>query len=438
MKKPLAIVSCPIDTYSGYGARSRDFVKALVRCKGSEWNIRVLPQRWGGTKFGYLIEHNEEELAKLLIKEIPQKPKVWIQITVPNEFQPVGEYNIGVTAGMETTLSHATWIQGVNRMNLVLTSSEHSKKSLTESKWDAQTQGGKSTPIEVSKDVRLEVLFEGIDIEKYNGEYNRKADIEIIDSLDSIKESFCFLFVGSWMQGIHRQDRKNVGGLIENFLTTFKTTSQKPALILKSHLATTSIMDREDMMKKINIIRKKVGGNLPNIYLLHGEINDSEINTLYNHPKVKAMVSLTRGEGFGRPLLEFTTTGKPVIASGWSGQVDFLRADLAFLVGGKLDNVHESAVIKDMILPEAKWFTFDDKLAKDHFKYVFKHYKKALLRGKKQRVVTKKYYTLNKMQDKLEEILDRNVPEFPVEATFVPPASVNPIKIDLPKKLKKN
>jgi len=439
MKKPLAVVSCPIDTYSGYGARSRDFVKALIKSKGEEWNIRILPQKWGGTKFGYLEEHKEEELAKRMIKDMPSKPKVWIQITIPNEFQAVGDYNIGVTAAMETTLSHSSWIEGVNRMNLVLTSSEHSKASLVDTKYDMQNNqtGEKQGTLEVSKDVTVEVLFEGLDLEKYNGEFSRKTNVKIIESLDSIKESFCFLFVGSWMQGNHRQDRKNVGGLIENFLTTFKTQSQKPALILKSHCASTSIMDREEIFKKIDLIRKEVGGSLPNIYLLHGEINDSEINTLYNHPKVKAMVSFTRGEGFGKPIIASTSTGKPIIASGWSGQIDFLRSDLNYLVGGKLETVHASAVIKDMILAEAKWFTFDDKLAKDNLKFVYKHYKKALANGKKQRVVTRKYFTIDKMQEKLEEILNKNIPKFAIESAFIPPATVKPLEINLPKKLKR-
>ena len=49
-----------------------------------------------------------------------------------------------------------------------------------------------------------------------------------------------------------------------------------------------------------------------------------EMNSIYNHSKVKAMVSLTKGEGFGRPLLEFSLSQKPLIVSGWSGHMDFL------------------------------------------------------------------------------------------------------------------
>ena len=134
MSKPLAVVSCPIDTYSGYGARARDFVKALIAL--DKYEVKTLSQRWGNTRFGYLEDHNEDELASTIIPSINKKPNLWIQITVPNEFQRVGEFNIGLTAGMETTLVHQSWIEGCNRMDLILTSSEHSKRVFTEVKYD--------------------------------------------------------------------------------------------------------------------------------------------------------------------------------------------------------------------------------------------------------------------------------------------------------------
>ena len=196
--------------------------------------------------------------------------------------------------------------------------------------------------------------------------------------MDSIKESFCFLAVGHWLQGDFKQDRKNIGGTIERFLVAFKNKHVKPALILKTQAANSSIMDKSNILKKIDDIRKAVGKeNLPNIYLLHGELSDEEVNMLYNHSKVKAMVSLTKGEGFGRPLLEFTTTGKPIIASAWSGHTDFLRQDLNLLVGGKLEDVHSSAIIKNMILDSSKWFTPDENQSVTAYREVYKHYKKV-------------------------------------------------------------
>ena len=69
-------------------------------------------------------------MQKHLIPGLQSKPDIWCQVTVPNEFQPMGKYNIGLTAGMETTLVHSSWIEGCNRMDIILTSSQHSKTTL--------------------------------------------------------------------------------------------------------------------------------------------------------------------------------------------------------------------------------------------------------------------------------------------------------------------
>lgn len=417
MSKPLAIVSCPIDTYSGYGARSRDFVKALIKSR-PDWDVKILSQRWGSTRFGYLKDHNENILNDAIIPKLTTKPKVWFQITVPNEFQPVGEYNIGVTAGIETTVCDAGWLQGVNRMDLVLTSAKHGKTVFEHSMYDIQ-DGNKTSKGSLKLEKPIEVLFEGINLNTFNTKINPNS--EISKSINKIKEQFCFLFVGHWLQGDHRQDRKNVGGMIEDFLTTFKNTSIKPALILKTQSANSSIMDRSSILNKIDLIRKTVGGsNLPNIYLLHGELSDSDMNDLYNHTKVKSMLSLTKGEGFGRPLLEFTMTGKPLLASGWSGQLDFLQKENSFLVGGKLEQIHPSAVVKNMLVEDSKWFTPNEQEVKTGLRYIFKNYKKASRISKRLAEKNKKEFNLDKMTEKLGSILEQYVPFFPQELEFKP------------------
>lgn len=423
MSKLTVAVSAPIDTYSGYGARSRDLVKALL--KSNKYNVVLLSQRWGNTRFGYLEDHKETELSSLIVPGLQQQPDVWIQITVPNEFQKVGKYNIGVTAGMETTLMHQSWIEGCNRMDLILTSSEHSKSVIKGSVYDIKDKNTNATIKKLSLEKPIEVLFEGVDINKYTVAYT-KSDLS--KSLDSIKENFCYLVVGHWMQGEFGHDRKNIGYTIKSFLESFKNKQKPPALILKTHTATTSIMDRERILEKIDAIKKTVkGGRMPNIYLIHGEISDEQINELYNHPKVKVMVSHTKGEGFGRPLLEFTTTGKPIIASGWSGQVDFLDKELTLLIGGTLQNVHPSAAVKDMILTEAQWFTPSDADVSKAYKKTYKQYKEVVKLAKKQRRHTLDNFTFDDMTDKLQSILDSNIPELPKQIELTLP------KLELPK-----
>lgn len=428
--KPLCIVSAPPDTYSGYGARSRDFIKALVELKDSEWDIKVLSQRWGNCPWGFIDDNKEEwgwmKERMLYGNQLPQQPDYWFQITVPNEFQPVGKtFSCGVTAGIETTVCDPSWIEGINRMNLTLVSSNHAKKVFEESKFEVKDQSGRVVnKVELQKPV--EVLFEGLDLKKYYyKETLEKTDV--VKSLDSIKEEFCFLFVGHWMQGEIGHDRKNVGYMIKTFLETYKNKKVRPALILKAVQVGGSIMDRDEILRKVNIIRSTVKGDLPNIYLLHGELDDTDMNDLYNHPKVKAMVSFTKGEGFGRPLLEFTQSKKLVIASGWSGQTDFLDPQTSYLLSGELHQLHPSSVVPNMLLAESGWFQPDNTQVMKMWKEVYEDYKKFEVPGKKQGHKAKTEFSF----DAMKELLGKYIEEKFAKAVVLKLPTLK--KIELPK-----
>ena len=429
--KPLIFISCPIDTFSGYGARSRDI--ALILIKSEKYNVKILPQRWGATPFGFLQANNPDH--KLIMdciwkeQQLPKQPDVWIQITVPNEFQTVGKFNIGITAGIETTICAAQWIEGLNRMNLNLVSSEHAKKVFQDSKFEKRNSQTQQVEGVIQLTAPVEVLFEGANLDIYKK--LDKVDGEVNVVLNSIKEEFNYLFVGHWLQGELGQDRKDVGMMIKTFLETFKNKKQRPGLILKTSSATSSVMDREEMLSKIRAIQSQVTGDLPSIYLLHGELLDEEMNELYNHPKVKAFVSFTKGEGYGRPLLEASISAKPVIASGYSGHVDFLDPEMSILLPGEIKQIHPSAVVNDMLIAESGWFTIDYSAAAKALEEVYKNYKKWSEGAKRQAYRSRTEFSLEKMATKLLDMLDAKVPK-PVE--FKLPQLK---KISLPK-LKKN
>ena len=412
--KQLVVISCPIDTYSGYGARSRDIVKALL--KADKYDIKILPQRWGSTPFGFLEENNSEhkQIKDLILKEpkLDRQPDIWIQITVPNEFQPVGKFNIGITAGIETTLCDVTWIEGCNRMNLTLVSSEHAKKVLQANAFEKRDKTTNNLIETIKLEKPVEVLFEGVDTNIYQ-KIDAINESEVWDVLDTVNEDFNFLFVGHWLQGEIGQDRKDVGIMIKTFLETFKGKGKKPGLILKTSSGTYSIMDRDSILEKINKIRVAVGddGTLPNIYLLHGELNDSEVNELYNHSKVKAHISFTKGEGYGRPLIEATISQKPVIASNYSGHIDFLDAEMSVLLPGKMGKIHSSAVVDKLLLADSEWFTVDYKTAAETLKDVYKNYKDYLDGAKRQAYRSRTEFSLEKMTEKLNAIIEEKVPK---------------------------
>jgi glycosyltransferase involved in cell wall biosynthesis len=431
MNKPLFVISSPYDTFSGYGARSRDLIKAIIEL--DKYEVKLIPQRWGETPWGFTDDHSEWTFLKQYILNAPlnQQPEIWMQITVPNEFQPMGKYSIGVTAGIETTACSHEFLEGVNRMNLTLVSSEHTKKVFEDTKFEKVNQQTGAREGSIVLDKPIEVLFEGAntDIYKVLDKIETTED-SFINSLDSIPESFAYLFVGHWMQGQIGEDRKNVGLLIKAFYEMFKNKSKAPALILKTSMVGSSTVDREELLKRIKLIRKTVkASTLPNIYLLHGEFTDEEMNQLYNHKKVKAMVNLTKGEGFGRPLLEFSLSKKPIITTDWSGHTDFLSKEFTILLPGQLTPVHPSAA-NTMLLKESNWFSVDQGQVGFYLKDVFENYKKYTDNANRQAYKSKTEFSWNKMKDKLDEIFTKNIPDFPKQMDLKLPQLK---KIELPK-----
>jgi len=428
MSKNSCVIYAPVDTLSGYGARSRDTVKSIIDLKKDEWDIKVIPCPWGNTPTGFIDENPEWQflIPYFINGQLTSQPDIFIWITVPTEFQKVGKYNIGITAGLETDIVPADWVDGVNRMDLVLVSSVHSKKSFLNSKYQKQNSQTKQIEGVIEVTTPIEILFEGVDTDVYK--FLEKPNKEI-GALNTIPEEFCYMFCGHWLPGDIGEDRKNVGFLIKAFFELFKNKKQKPALILKTSIVGPSYMDRDEILKRIQMIRETVNStDLPNIYLLHGEFTDEEMNQIYNHPKVKAMVSLAKGEGFGRPLLEFTQSKKPIIATNWSGHTDFLNKEFVSMIDGSLTNVHPSAA-NQYLLKEAKWFTPDNGQVGFYLKDMFENYKNYIDNGKRQAYYAKTNFSFEKMTEKLAEHF-KLIPEFPKQVQLKLPSLK---KIELPK-----
>lgn len=423
--KPICVVRAPCATRSGYGDMSRDIIRHLI--EWGKFDVRVHSVPWGDTPMNVLNENNPKDKMitdRILREPLNKQPELFVSITVPNEFEPHGKFNIGITAGIETTIAAAPWIEGCNRMNLVLATSKHSVQVLQHSKYSANQHGQQHT---IELKTPIEVLHNCIDTHVFGK--NAPVDDEFSKVLDTIPEQFCFVFVGHWLRGDYGEDRKNVGMLVKLFLETFRqlnTNGKKlPALILKTSSAGFSIMDREELLKKINEIKSTVkledGQTLPNVYLLHGDLTDKEMNTLYNHPKVRAHITITKGEGFGRPLLEASVSGKPIIASGWSGHLDFLNKDQAVLIGGELTKVHPSAAWENVILTEASWFSPNQVQAMNAMAGVFMEYSKFKNKAYDLGVANRDKFSYDTIRKETIELLDKYVPEFPKEVPLVLP-----------------
>ncbi len=438
MSKPLVLVTAPVATRSGYGSHSRDICRSLISM--DKYNVKIFPVRWGTTPQNALndADPNDKVIIDRLMVDVnlEKQPDVHIHIVIPNEFQPVAKYNIGITAGIETTACPPEWIEGMNRMDLNIVPSKFTKETLENMSFDRVDEQSKEKIGELKVNKPIEVLFEGTDTNIFKK--TKVFSKELTDKFSKIKEDFCFLFVGHWLQGDLGNDRKDLGMLVKTFLETFKNVKNSPALLMKSSGATFSLIDKREMLDKIEDIKKSVDAKvLPNIYLLHGDLTDDEMNELYNHPKVKSHVTFTHGEGFGRPLLEASISQKPVIAPNWSGHVDFLSKNLSVLLGGSMKKVSKQSFQKGIYVKDSYWFTVNYQMASKVLKNVFQNYKRFALNASKQGTINKSRFSLNKMTEIFEKILDDNVPEFPKEVKLKLPKlkkvkDTEPPKITLP------
>jgi glycosyltransferase involved in cell wall biosynthesis len=415
--KPMLLLTAPVATRSGYGSHSRDLARSLIDM--DLFDIKINSMKWGNTPMNALSANDEEDkkIIDRILKE-PQterQPEVHIQVSVPNEFSPLAKYNIGITAGIECTAPKPEWIEGMNRMNMNIVPSNFAKTIFTKVVYEKMDERTKQKVGEVKLEKPIEVLFEGADTEVYKK--TKSFSTDLLEQMSVVETSWNFLFVGHWLQGDVGHDRKDLAMLIKVFLETFKNRETAPGLILKTSSATFSVMDRRQILEKIKFIKDGIKQsvnvkNFPDIYLLHGDLEDEEMNQLYNHPKVKAHVSLTHGEGFGRPLLEATLSEKPIIVSNWSGHTDFLNKKQSILLPGVETEVHKSSLPKDMLVEGAKWFTVNYQQAARYMMHVYKNHKKYSLLTKKLAITNRAKFSLNNMTKEFEKILEKYLPKF--------------------------
>ena len=438
MMKPLLLFTGPVATRSGYGAHSRDIVRSLVDM--DLFDIKINSMRWGNTPMNALSSNDadDKKIIDLLLDEpkTDRQPEIHIQMSVPNEFTAVGKYNIGITAGIENTIPKGEWIEGLNRMDMNIVPSKFAKEIFQKVEFDRldERTGQKLGIVKMMKP--MEVLFEGVDTNVYKK--TNKFSKDLVQQMDKVENNWNFLFVGHWLQGDLGHDRKDLGMLIKTFLETFKNQKNAPGLIIKTSGATFSVVDRADIIDKIESVKNLVGKQhiLPNIYFLHGDLEDEEMNQLYNHPKVKAHVTFTHGEGFGRPLLEASLSEKPIIAPNWSGHLDFLNRKHSVLLQGTLTKVHESSLPKEILMEGAAWHTVNYQQAARYINDVFRNYKKYSFPAKKQSMLNKNRFSMDAMTNKFKTILENYLPKFEEQPQAVSLNLPKLKKVDKPAKMK--
>ena len=376
MGKIKVLIKGPLLVQAGYGYHSREIFKALS--EDPAFDVYCENIVWG--KCSFVVENTpfiqsiKQAIQKFhIIKQQGQENwDIFIHVSIPNEYEKRGKINIGVTAGIETDRVSHVWVQKCQEMDLIIVPSEHAKNVLlkTEVGWENQKTGEKGS-FKLTRPVM--VCPEGVDTSIYKKLLPEEIEPKILDLLKDAPE-FNFLCCGQWGPGGFGQDRKNIALTVKYFIDTF--LGQKDVgLVLKINMARNSMVDYSTVLARLQQIKANYKQeDVPPIFLVHGGLTEKEMSSLYNHPKVKALLTLTHGEGFGRHLLEAAACELPVLATNWSGHLDFLNKGKFSAIEYNIVQVPDPVVWPDVIIKESGWAEVREEDTKRRLKKMVNSY----------------------------------------------------------------
>jgi glycosyltransferase involved in cell wall biosynthesis len=341
------IIKGPILSRSGYGEHARLVFRALSS-RPDKFDVYVAPIEWGMSNWP--LDVNDKETDRIFqcmnkIANFSGEFDLSLQVTVPTEWENLAKCNIGVTAGIETDKASPEWVAATKNVDRIIVVSNHAKTTLAGSKYQHQLDTGEVQWLTCDKE---------IDVIPYPAKQFEEKEIDL-----NLETDFNFLTVGQI------SPRKNVGDLVKWFIKEFK--NEEVGLVVKLHTNNNSQIDYAQTLRKVKSW-SKLEDKKCKVYLVHGNMSDEEMHALYTHPKIKAFVSTTHGEGYGLPLFEAAYAGLPVVAPAWSGHVDFLYAPVENEKSKRLKNtplftkikytlkeIDSVAVWEGVLNPDTKW-----------------------------------------------------------------------------------
>ena len=360
MRKKI-IIKGPLLTRSGYGEQARFALRSL-RSREDLFDIYIQPIQWGQTSWSSDMDEERVWIDQTIEKTIGHIQQggqfdISLQVTIPNEFERMAPINVGYTAGIETTKIAHQWIQKANEMDKIIVVSSHSKQVFDATEYQATN---KETGEQVTLKTQTPVEFVNYPVKSY----------ETLPELElGLTSGFNFLTVAQM------GPRKNLQNTIKWFIEEFR--NDDVGLVVKTNIAKNCLMDRKRIHHDLIGFLRQQGERQCKVYLLHGDMTDAEMHALYSNDEINAFVSLPHGEGFGLPLFEAAYSGLPVVATGWSGQLDFLvdteGQEQFYNVAFDLQPVQKEVVWDGVITPDSMWAYARESSAKEQMRACYDH-----------------------------------------------------------------
>lgn len=387
MNRKNVVIRAPLLSQSGYGVHSRQIVKYLLNRDDFVTTSQIV--NWGNTP--WLLNHDAEDglIGKILESSITKRDSfdISFQVQLPNEWDTsLAKFNVGVTALVETDKCNPKWIEKINKMDLVIVPSQFVKKTIYD------------TGVKVT--TKVAVVGES---------YHESIDKDIIDINLNIDTKFNFLVFGQFTGMTPATDRKNLFNTVKWLCEEFKD-NKDVGIVLKTNSSRSTKIDKGITTSLVSRLISEVRvGQYPKIHLLHGNMSPEEVAALYKHKNINAIISATRGEGFGLPLLEAASSALPVIATNWSGHLDFLNLGSFIRLDYELKEVDKVKIDNNIFVIGSKWAEVNENDFKKKAKDFYKNRKGIQSKSNKLAEKIKQNYSFDAISEQYTKLIQRNI-----------------------------
>tara|TARA_Y100000592_G_C5479143_1_gene324242 strand:+ start:1564 stop:2724 length:1161 start_codon:yes stop_codon:yes gene_type:complete len=374
MKK--IVLRAPVLTQSGYGVHSRQVARWLVNlAEENKIHLSIQCVPWGDTPWYLDTDAFDGLIGKIMKYTVGGNVSgdISFQVILPNEWDPsIAKFNVGITAGVETDMCNPKWINDINKMDHVVTPSEHAKSAFLKS-------GTPRTSITVIPESFPDALLAD-NSEKH---YDFSTD-------------FNFLIFGQITALNPKDDRKNLLSTIGMIDDVFKD-NEDVGIVLKTNLGRTSLMDYKAVQGTVTNALQSLNAKIK-VHLIHGNMSDENLLSLYKSPKVKCLMSLSRGEGFGLPILEAAAAGLPIISTKWSAPMEYMTGDSCLKVKYDLNEIEQSRIDENIFMKGARWAEYKEKSARECIEKMHKHYDIYLNRALEHQQKIRKSHSFSEIE----------------------------------------